>query len=191
MPRGKPKAGITSTRKTYTPQVLVNKLAMATLQGNGLGLRKSPHLAGVTEDDRRLFQRIVGISVDEFNQRLGNKLDQLADRIVDRMLETVDDTPLPTLGFNLSVAIDKRQRLTQMAAAGNANVNIQVNNYGQLSKEEILAKLMGKPVASAIEKASSALPSVEADVSAVEVVEAGPVAPELLPVQPSKISRRK
>lgn len=161
MPRGKPKAGITATRKTYTPQTLVNKLAMAALETGGLGLRKSPHLKGVGEDDAALFQRIVGISVDEFNQRLGSKLDKLADRIVDRMLETVDDTPLPTLGFNLSVAIDKRQRLTQMAAAGNANVNIQVNNYGQLSKEEILAKLMGKPVVKAIEKASSASASVE------------------------------
>jgi hypothetical protein len=155
MPRGKPKAGLAVNRKTYTPQVLVNKLAMATLEGNGMGLRKSPFLKDVSEGDKQLFQRIVGISVDEFNQRLGSKLDQLADRIVDRMLETVDDTPLQSLGFNLSVAIDKRQRLAQMGAAANANVNIQVNNYGQLSKEEILAKLMGKPVAAAIEKASS------------------------------------
>ena len=179
MPKGKPKAGITATRAVYTPQVLVNKLAMATLEGNGLGLRKSPHLVGVSDSDKKLFQRIVGISVDEFNQRRGTKLDQLADRIVDRMLDTVDDTPLPTLGFNLSVAIDKRQRLAQMSAAGNANVNIQVNNYGQLSKEEILAKLMGKPLAKVIEQASaSSLAGVGAVPSGVaEVVEVELTAP--------------
>lgn len=95
------------------------------------------------------------MSVDEVNQRLITKLDQLTDKILDRMNETVDETPLTSLGFNLSVAIDKRQRLASMNAAGSANVNIQVNNYGQLSKEEILAKLMGKPVAEAIKKASS------------------------------------
>jgi hypothetical protein len=84
------------------------------------------------------------MSVEEFNQRLMGKLDCLADKILDRMLDTVDETPLNNLGFNLSVAMDKRQRMAGAAAVGNANVNIQVNNYGGMSKEEILAKLTGK-----------------------------------------------
>jgi len=91
-----------------------------------------------------MLQRVVGMSVEEFNQRLMGKLDCLADKILDRMLDTVDETPLNNLGFNLSVAMDKRQRMQGAAAVGNANVNIQVNNYGSMSKEEILAKLTGK-----------------------------------------------
>jgi hypothetical protein len=58
-----------------------------------------------------MLQRVVGMSVEEFNQRLMGKLDTLADRILDWMLDTVEETLLPSLGFNLSVAIDKRQRL--------------------------------------------------------------------------------
>lgn len=134
-------------KRTYTPQTLINKVAMATLQGQGMGLRSSPYLAQVSQDDRRMLQKIVGLSVEEFNQRLNKKLELLTDRIVDRMLETVEETPLNSLGFNLSVAIDKRQRLMSANAAGSANVNIQVNNYGNMSKEDILARLMGKPVA--------------------------------------------
>lgn len=131
-------------RTTYSPQKLVNDLAVATLEGRGLGLKKHPRLSYVTEEDKRLFQRIVGITVEEFNQRLIGKLDNLADKIVDRMLDTVEDTPLNSLGFNLAVAIDKRQRLAGLNAVQGANVNIQVNNYGSLSKEEIVARLSGK-----------------------------------------------
>jgi hypothetical protein len=155
-------------KRTYTPQTLVNKLAMATLQGQGMGLRKSPYLSDVSADDKRLFQKIVGLSVEEFNQRLNKKLELLTDRIVDRMLDTVEDTPLNSLGFNLSVAIDKRQRLMSANAAGSANVNIQVNNYGQMSKEDILAKLMGKPVAGAIDAASQSAIEIPNDASGDE-----------------------
>ena len=91
--------------------------------------------------------------MEEFNQRLIGKLDTLADKIVDRMLDTVDETPLQTLGFNLAVAIDKRQRIAGLNATQGANVNIQVNNYGSLSKEEIVARLSGKASVPTIQSA--------------------------------------
>ena len=117
-----------------------------------------------------MLQRIVGMSVEEFNSRLMSKLDNLADKILDRMLETVDETPLNSLGFNLSVAIDKRQRLQGINATQAANVNIQVNNYGGMSKEEIIAKLMGKPV-----EPKPALPAVPAAVELEPLAGSEPV----------------
>ena len=132
--------------RTYQPQKLINAVAQATLETGGVGLVRHPQLKEVSKDDRAVLQRVVGMSVEEFNSRLMSKLDNLADKILDRMLETVDDTPLNSLGFNLSVAIDKRQRLQGLNATQAANVNIQVNNYGGMSKEEIIAKLTGKPV---------------------------------------------
>jgi hypothetical protein len=146
-------------KTTYSPQRLINSLATATLEGRGLGLKKHPSLGDVTESDRMVLQRIVGITVEEFNQRLIGKLDTLADRIVDRMLDTVDDTPLQTLGFNLAVAIDKRQRIAGLNATQAANVNIQVNNYGSLSKEEIVARLSGKTSVPTIQSAPIDIPN--------------------------------
>ena len=149
-----------SPKRSYQPQRLINAVAKATMEGKGMGLAKHPSLKEVSPTDRAMLQRVVGMSVEEFNQRLMGKLDTLADKILDRMLDTVDDTPLPSLGFNLSVAIDKRQRLAGMNATGNANVNIQVNNYGGMSKEEILAKLTGRPVS--VEQAAPVeLPAAE------------------------------
>jgi len=130
--------------RTYQPQKLINAVAQATLETGGVGLVRHPQLREVSKNDRAVLQRVVGMSVEEFNSRLMSKLDNLADKILDRMLETVDDTPLNSLGFNLSVAIDKRQRLQGLNATQAANVNIQVNNYGAMSKEEIVAKLTGQ-----------------------------------------------
>lgn len=130
--------------RTYQPQKLINAVAQATLETGGIGLVRHPGLREVSKNDRAVLQRVVGMSVEEFNSRLMSKLDNLADKILDRMLETVDDTPLNSLGFNLSVAIDKRQRLQGLNATQAANVNIQVNNYGAMSKEEIVAKLTGQ-----------------------------------------------
>jgi len=45
---------------------------------------------------------------------------------------------------------------------GNANVNIQVNNYGSMSKEEILAKLTGKMATADVSQPAPA--TVEAEV---------------------------
>jgi hypothetical protein len=75
------------------------------------------------------------------------------------MLDTVEDTPLNSLGFNLAVAIDKRQRLAGLNAVQGANVNIQVNNYGQLSKEEIVARLSGKMPVPTVQAAPVELPN--------------------------------
>jgi len=151
--------------RTYQPQKLINAVAQATLETGGVGIRRHPQLKEVSRSDREMLQRVVGMSVEEFNSRLMSKLDNLADKILDRMLETVDDTPLNSLGFNLSVAIDKRQRLQGINATQAANVNIQVNNYGGMTKEEIIAKLTGKPV-----EAKPALPSASAGLELEQVL---------------------
>jgi hypothetical protein len=151
-----------SPKKSYQPQKLINAVAQATIETKGIGLAKHGLLKDVSRDDRLMLQRVVGMSVEEFNQRLMGKLDCLADKILDRMLDTVDETPLNNLGFNLSVAMDKRQRMAGAAAVGNANVNIQVNNYGSMSKEEILAKLTGKMATADVSQPAPA--TVEAEV---------------------------
>jgi hypothetical protein len=161
-----------SPKKSYQPQKLINAVAQATIETKGIGLAKHGLLKEVSRDDRLMLQRVVGMSVEEFNQRLMGKLDCLADKILDRMLDTVDETPLNNLGFNLSVAMDKRQRMAGAAAVGNANVNIQVNNYGGMSKEEILAKLTGK-------------------FATAEVTQPAPVEAEVVPPPEPKPSRQQ
>lgn len=134
----------TTLKRKYGVKKLVNDVAAATLKGNGIGLRQSAGLAYVTNDDKRIIQRIVGMSVEKFNERLMGKLDRLTDLVIDRMIRDIDDMPMHTLPFAMAVTIDKKRALAGASATAGSNVNIQVNNFGSMSKEEIIAKLSGK-----------------------------------------------
>ena len=96
--------------------------------------------APASTDDKRALQRIIGESADDFNARLSGKLMEAADRIADRILETVAEGRFKPgeLGFIFSVVEDKRARLDGRAAIGAAGVNIQVNNFGRASRNDIL-----------------------------------------------------
>jgi len=72
------------------------------------------------------------------------KLDRLTDLVIDRMIRDIDDMPMHTLPFAMAVTIDKKRALAGASATAGSNVNIQVNNFGAMSKEEIIAKLNGK-----------------------------------------------
>lgn len=134
----------TTRKRTYGVKRLVRDVATATLKGNGIGLRQSPVLDYMTNDDKRIMQRIVGMSVEKFNERLMGKLDRLTDLVIDRMIRDIDDMPMHTLPFAMAVTIDKKRALAGASATAGSNVNIQVNNFGAMSKEEIIAKLNGK-----------------------------------------------
>lgn len=155
--------------KVYEVEKLVDDMAGALLKGSGRGLRNSANLGYVSRDDREVLQRVAGMSVEAFNERLTGKLESLADRIADRMFNEVDKMPHQSLGFNLAVAIDKWQRLKGVTASTSGNVNIQVNNFGALSKEELIARLSGKQPVLAVKTAEE--PPLEAEM----VPASGPV----------------
>ena len=134
----------TTRKRTYGVKRLVRDVATATLKGNGIGLRQSPVLDYMSDNDKRIMQRIVGMSVEKFNERLMGKLDRLTDLVIDRMIRDIDDMPMHTLPFAMAVTIDKKRALAGASATAGSNVNIQVNNFGAMSKEEIIAKLNGK-----------------------------------------------
>ena len=162
----------TTRKRTYGVKRLVRDVATATLKGNGIGLRQSPVLDYMTNDDKRIMQRIVGMSVEKFNERLMGKLDRLTDLVIDRMIRDIDDMPMHTLPFAMAVTIDKKRALAGASATAGSNVNIQVNNFGAMSKEEIIAKLNGKMDIGDASLQASSVQLAEEVVSAEEGAEA-------------------
>ena len=81
--------------------------------------------------------------MEEFNQRLGEKLALISDKIATRIEEKLDNDEFKAgeLGFIFSVSEDKRRALDVRAQMGASQVNIQVNNYGDKSRDEIIAAL--------------------------------------------------
>ncbi len=99
-----------------------------------------PHLG---QADAERVTRALGISIEKFNQMMSERLAILSDKIAGRIEEKIDADLFKTseLGFILSVTEDKRRALDSRAQLAGAQVNIQVNNYGEKSREEILRDL--------------------------------------------------
>lgn len=117
-----------------------------------------------TQKDCERLERVLGVPLEQFNQRLAHKLALISDKIAGRIEEKVDaDAFKPgELGFIFSVTEDKRRALDARAQVGAAQVNIQVNHYGDKSRDEIIAALMPAPVAApAFQPAEPAEPDVE------------------------------
>lgn len=102
-----------------------------------------------TKNDCERLERMLGMPIEQFNQRLAHKLALISDKIAGRIEEKVDANEFKPgeLGFIFSVTEDKRRALDARAQVGAAQVNIQVNHYGDKSRDEIIAALMPAPVA--------------------------------------------
>lgn len=125
---------------------LIERTATALVETGGVGLRRSGHLGAVSSDDRERLQRIAGVTVEEFNRRLCDKLAVLSDKIAEKMGEHLDaDRFKPgELAFALGMLEDKRSKLDGRAQLASGSVNVQINNYGAArSREEILASIEG------------------------------------------------
>jgi hypothetical protein len=99
--------------------------------------------------DCNRLQRALGVNLEQFNQQLAQKLAVISDKIAGRIEEKIDNNEFKPgeLGFIFSVTEDKRRALDARAQLGSAQVNIQVNNYGDKSRDEIIAALLPQPVA--------------------------------------------
>ena len=102
-----------------------------------------------SKDDCQRISRVLNMTIEEFNQKLAHKLAQISDKIAGRIEEKIDNDEFKPgeLGFIFSVTEDKRRALDARAQLGSAQVNIQVNNYGDKSRDEIIAALLPQPVA--------------------------------------------
>ncbi len=135
----------------HDPSELADSVAEALL--NGEGLRRSPHLGTVSDDDRRRLQRITGETVDQFNDRIRQKLNLIADLASDRVIEKLEANEFKAseLGFIQSVAFDKGLALSGRSQVQNASINTVINVFGSTPKDSLIASLMGRHSPSPIE----------------------------------------
>lgn len=138
---GRPK-GIPNKVKLANPDKVIEAAAQRIVEGQRVTAKTCTKMMPSTGDAERL-QRVLGVSMEQFNQKLGEKLAVLSDKIANRIEEKIDGDEFKPgeLGFIFSVTEDKRRALDARSQLGNAQVNIQVNNYGDKSREEILADL--------------------------------------------------
>lgn len=97
--------------------------------------------------DSRMLARLTGETIDQFNQRLADKLMVIEDDIVAVIKKKLanDEFKSGELGFLFSVMHDKRRQMNGAQQVNGASINIQINQHGtQLSKDDLIAMLEGR-----------------------------------------------
>lgn len=130
----------------YDPKEVAGQLAEKILTGKGAGitgLAKVP----ASREDRRIFQRIAGTSVEEFNAMLSQELGGISTEVLAVIKQKLanDEFKTSELAFLFSVMHDKRLSMDGRAQVTNASINVQINQYGSaVSKADLISMLEGR-----------------------------------------------
>ena len=130
-----------ASKRTYRPDALAEGLADRIVQGKGIP--RSPFRGGpVTEYDKAHVARVTGIPAEEFQTMISAKLQIIADKTASRVLEKLDgdEQKLSDLNMTLAISIDKLAAISGRTAQS-GNVSVTVNNYGQMTREQMMAEV--------------------------------------------------
>jgi hypothetical protein len=131
-------------RRTTTPEDIIEN-AVERVLTTGKLVARSAALKPPSADDLRTVQRVIGITADELNQRLSEKMGQISEKILARVEEKLeaDAVKANELFFGLAVIEDKRARLDGRSTLNAATVNVQVNNFDSsaATRTEVLQRI--------------------------------------------------
>jgi hypothetical protein len=136
-------------KRTYNPDKLAENLAERILAGRGMPISPYAHASAPTEDDKVHIARITGIPAEEFQAKISARLQEIANKAGARIVEKLDEggQKLSDLNMTLAISIDKIAAISGRTAQS-GNVSVTVNNYGQMTREQMLAEVAkdAKPV---------------------------------------------
>ena len=106
--------------------------------------RTDNQIRHMTADDRKMISRVVGTSAEEFQSLFSERLRILADKAAERIEEKLAEggQKLSDLNMTLAISVDKLAAMNSKPSQG--NLSVQINNYGDMNREELLASLKGE-----------------------------------------------
>lgn len=139
---GMPAGGTHSDKRGYDPDALAESLAERIIKGQGVPRTPLAHGEALTEQDRSHVRRITGIPAEEFQGMIIARLQVVADKSTARVIEKLDEggQKLSDLNMTMAIAIDKLAAASGRVAQS-GSVSVTVNNYGAMSRAEILSSL--------------------------------------------------
>lgn len=149
---GAPKGKGQADKVTYNPDKLADGLADRIVKSGGIPRFPLAHGEAVTEYDKAHVRRIVGIPAEEFQAMISARLQVIAEKTTDRVLEKLEEggQKLSDLNMTMAIAIDKLAAISGRTAQS-GNVSVTVNNYGAMTREQMLATVASDAKAAAIE----------------------------------------
>jgi ATP-dependent exoDNAse (exonuclease V) beta subunit len=138
-------------KRKYDEAELVATAVESILTGKAVA-KVLPTLGAPTHADAQMLKRVAGLSIDEFNARLSQKLSAISDKVADEIYQRLEANQFKSgeLGFVLAISEDKRSRLDGRTALAGTTVNVQVNNNydgPRPERDEVLQRIGLKQVA--------------------------------------------
>lgn len=119
---------------------LLPQAVNAVLNGKSLSRVKTP----LTHEGKMYLQQAMKVDVDQWRAEFASKLRSASEEMLEQLRTSISDIPPAAQAYTLAVLVDKAQALEGKNALNNASVNVQINNYGSVSKEDLIKKLHGQ-----------------------------------------------
>lgn len=129
-------------RKTTNPDALLKEVVKAATGGQTF----KQATRAISLDEKESLGRSIGRDVDEWRAEFAEALRRTGSKLLSRLEESIDDIKPDALAYSLAVVADKASAIEGRNQVHAASVNIQVNNYGPQSKDDLLASLDGRPL---------------------------------------------
>lgn len=128
-----------SDKRTYDDDELAQHFAEKLLNGGPLPTSRA---GPPTQRDREHVARITGVTVEEFQAKFLQRLMTIADKAANHIEERLDEggQRLSDLNMTLAISVDKMAAISGRTAQS-GNVSVTVNNYGAMSREQMLASV--------------------------------------------------
>lgn len=98
----------------------------------------------MTPKGQRYLKNALRMDVDEFRKEFAAKLRTAAEELLELTMEEVEKIPPAARAYTLAVLVDKAQQLENKSTMAGTAVNVQINNFGSVSKEDLIRKLRGE-----------------------------------------------
>ena len=112
-----------------------------------LGAKAFSHAAApLSEQGRQYLNQALRQDVDEWRREFASKLRSASDEMLDELRRSIPELPNASKAFALAVLVDKLSAVEGKNSLNGAAVNVQINNYGSASKEDLIRKLRGEDI---------------------------------------------
>lgn len=98
----------------------------------------------LTPEGKKYLSQALKQDVDVWRQEFAGKLRQASEELLDLTMSEVEKIPPAARAYTLAVLVDKAQVLEGKTALAGSAVNVQINNYGNVSKDDLIRKLRGE-----------------------------------------------
>lgn len=146
-PPGPRPIGYRHLKAAYDPAEVIQHAADSLLAGKGLPLIRDHSHAPISQPDRLVIQRTLGMEPEAFRGAVLDQYRTVLAKCMSRVEEALDDgTYKPgELSYLLAVTTEKMRLLDGSATLQNSSINVQVNNYNGVarSRDQIIAGLIG------------------------------------------------